>query len=56
MDFYMGIDIGTSGCKAVVFDEDGRQASNAYQEYNIISKHTGWAELDTPLPLVCNEW
>jgi xylulokinase len=47
MDFYMGIDIGTSGCKAVVFDEDGRQASNAYQEYNIISKHTGWAELDT---------
>lgn len=43
----MGIDIGTSGCKAVVYDENGRQHSIAYQEYNIISKEDGWAELDT---------
>jgi xylulokinase len=47
MKHYMGIDIGTSGCKSVIFDENGRQASMAYREYNIISKHTGWAELDT---------
>jgi len=43
----MGIDIGTSGCKAVVFDENGWQISIAYKEYDIISKHAGWAELDT---------
>lgn len=43
----MGIDIGTSGCKAVVFDEDGRQVSMAYREYDIISMNPGWAELDT---------
>jgi xylulokinase len=43
----MGIDIGTSGCKAVIFDERGHQVSMAYREYNIISKHSGWAELDT---------
>ena len=43
----MGIDIGTSGCKAVIFDGNGQQISRAYQEYNIISKNTGWAELDT---------
>jgi xylulokinase len=47
MDYYMGIDIGTSGCKAVIFDDDGKQVSNAYREYDIISKYTGWAELDT---------
>ena len=47
MNHYMGIDIGTSGCKAAIFDENGRQVSVAYREYGIISKRTGWAELDT---------
>jgi xylulokinase len=47
MNYYLGIDIGTSGCKAVIFDEDGHQQSAAYREYDIISKHPGWAELDT---------
>ena len=42
----MGIDIGTSGCKAVVFDEHGLQASSAYREYNLLSPECGWAELD----------
>ena len=43
----MGIDIGTSGCKAVIFDKNGQQVSMAYREYNLISKKKGWAELDT---------
>lgn len=47
MIHYLGIDIGTSGCKAVVFDENGQQVSMAYHEYNLISVHPGWAELDT---------
>jgi len=47
MNHYLGIDIGTSGCKAVIFDEEGRQVSIAYREYDIISKKPGWAELDT---------
>lgn len=47
MNNYLGIDIGTSGCKALVFDEHGQQLSASYREYNIISKHPGWAELDT---------
>ena len=33
---YMGIDIGTSGCKAVVFDENGQQLAAAYREYQVI--------------------
>ncbi len=47
MKHYMGIDIGTSGCKAVVFDENGKQAANAYREYNLICPQYGWAELDS---------
>ena len=47
MNYYLGIDIGTSGCKAVIFDENGRQKALAYREYDIISKKPGWAELDT---------
>jgi len=47
MNHYLGIDIGTSGCKAVIFDENGQQLSMAYREYDIISNNPGWAELDT---------
>lgn len=43
----MGLDIGTSGCKAVVFDERGRQLSLAQREYALIHAHPGWAELDS---------
>jgi xylulokinase len=47
MNYYLGIDIGTSGCKAVIFDDNGHQQSMAYREYDIISIKPGWAELDT---------
>jgi xylulokinase len=44
---YLGLDIGTSGCKAAIFDKDGTCLSNAYQSYSITSPQTGWAELDS---------
>ena len=46
MDYYMGVDVGTSGCKAVVFDESGRQISSGYREYDVTSPQIGWAELN----------
>ncbi|MBN2210560.1 MAG: hypothetical protein JW709_04115 [Sedimentisphaerales bacterium] len=46
MNGYMGIDIGTSGCKVLIFDEQGRCHSQAYREYNLICPRPGWAELD----------
>ena len=46
MHNYMGIDIGTSGCKAVVVNEEGDQLAIAHREYDIISPQPGWAELD----------
>lgn len=47
MNHYIGIDIGTSGCKAILFDENGHQLSSGYREYDIISSNDGWAELDS---------
>ena len=47
MNSYMGVDIGTSGCKAMVFDESGRFIVGAYREYPVLSPHAGWAELDS---------
>lgn len=47
MDYYLGIDIGTSGCKAVLFDENGALKVSAFREYQVISAKAGWAELDS---------
>ncbi len=44
---HMGVDIGTSGCKAAVFDENGNQMALAYREYDLLSPQPGWAELDS---------
>ncbi len=46
---YMGIDIGTTGCKAGVFDGDGRLLALAYREYPLSTPRRGWAELDSQL-------
>ena len=44
---YLGIDIGTSGCKAVVFNETGKELASAYREYTLICSKPGWAELES---------
>lgn len=44
---YMGVDVGTSGCKAVVFDESGVERASSYREYNVIFSADGGAELDS---------
>lgn len=49
---YLGLDIGTTGCKAVVFDERGCELASAYREYAVIIPREGWAELDSSL--VCD--
>ncbi len=43
----LGLDIGTTGCKAAVFDATGRLCSSAYREYPLIFSRPGWAELDS---------
>lgn len=43
----LGIDIGTTGCKSVVFSNEGETLSSSYAEYDISRPHPGYAELDS---------
>jgi xylulokinase len=42
----LGIDVGTTGCKAAVFSEEGHLLASAYEEYDVQRPKPGWAELD----------
>ncbi len=42
----LGLDVGTTGCKAVVFDEDGKVLGEGFREYTIEMDQTGKAEQD----------
>lgn len=43
----LGIDVGTSGCKAAVFDPDGVCRALVCREYSAISPRPGWFEIDS---------
>lgn len=42
----IGVDIGTTGTRAVLFSEKGEIITSSYQEYNHIYPNPGWAEVD----------
>lgn len=42
----MGLDIGTTGCRSVIFNEDGQALTQAYKEYPEIYPRPGWVEMD----------
>ena len=42
----LGLDVGTTGCKAIVFDLDGNVLDSGYREYPLIHPNPGWAEID----------
>ena len=46
MKYLMGVDEGTTGCKAVIFSEEGRQISAASREYPSYYPNPGWVEYD----------
>jgi len=46
MAYLLGIDIGTSGTKALVCDEEGRVRATATSEHDLYSPHPGWSEQD----------
>jgi len=43
----VGVDIGASSCKAIVFDAKGKIRGSAQQEYSRNTPKPGWVELDT---------
>jgi xylulokinase len=42
----LGLDIGTTGCKAILFDSDGTLLAKASREYAVDFPHPQWAEQD----------
>jgi xylulokinase len=44
--FLLGIDLGTSGAKAGIFDENGEMISTAKEEYHFQHPNPGWSEID----------
>ena len=44
MKYVLGIDLGTSGVKTVLFDASGRQSCEASREYPLYQPQNGWAE------------
>ena len=46
MEYLIGIDLGTSGTKTVLFDREGRVAASATVEYPLYQERNGWAEQD----------
>lgn len=46
MQYLLGIDLGTSGTKTVLFDREGKAAASATREYPLSQPENGWAEQD----------
>lgn len=46
MKYTIGIDIGTSGTKTVLFDENGKKIASCTVEYPLYQPQNGWAEQD----------
>ncbi|QNM06773.1 xylulokinase [Qiania dongpingensis] len=44
MNYLIGIDLGTSATKTVLFDEDGNVIASASKEYPMYQPQNGWAE------------
>lgn len=48
-NYLLGIDVGTTGTKVIVFDLTGTAVSSAYQEYTCSYPRAGWVEQDCNL-------
>ena len=43
-ELLLGVDIGTSGCKAALFIPDGTVCAQATVEYSVDYPHPGWTQ------------
>ena len=46
MEYLIGVDLGTSGTKTVLFDSDGNPLASRTIEYPLYQPKNGWAEQD----------
>ena len=48
-EYLVGIDIGTTGAKTMLFDPEGRVIASAYREYTCVYPKPNWVEQDVDL-------
>ena len=46
MKYLLGIDVGTTGTKALLFSENGDVLGHAYRPYPLHTPQVGWSEQD----------
>ena len=49
MSVYLSIDLGTTGCRSILFDGELSQIASSYREYPLITPKEKWAEQDAEL-------
>lgn len=49
MSVYLAIDLGTTGCRSILFDQSLNQLASAYEEYGLITPAEKYAEQDAEL-------
>lgn len=49
MSIYLAIDLGTTGCRSILFDSQLNEIAESYQEYGLIIKQDKWVEQDAML-------
>ena len=49
MAVYLAIDLGTTGCRSILFDENLNQIADCYLEYGLITDNENWVEQDANL-------
>ncbi len=49
MKYFIAIDLGTTGCRSMVFDESFRLLGSQYEEYGLIALQADWYEQDANL-------
>ena len=47
--YLLGVDLGTTGCKSILFNQNAEIISEAYIEYPLIRTEKGWIEQDADL-------
>lgn len=49
MAIYLAIDLGTTGCRSILFNSELEQIADCYQEYGLITPKDKWVEQDANL-------
>ena len=50
---FIGLDVGTTGCKAAVYNETGKSLGKAYRELDVLHPQPGYSEQDPETVWAC---